>query len=81
MCRLIQRNADDKPSPGGLAELERQEEVLRDRLRDHPPSIVRLHPRPAEIYAEKVQQLETSLNHPAVREEATYRAPRSDRPH
>ena len=63
------------------AESERQEEVLRDRLRDHPPSIVRLHPRLAEIYAEKVQQLETSLNHPAVREEATYRAPRSDRPH
>ena len=27
--------------------------------------------RLAEIYAEKVQQLETSLNHPAVREEAT----------
>ena len=36
---MIQRNADDKPSPGGLAELERQEEVLRDRLRDHPPSV------------------------------------------
>ena len=53
-----------------LAELERQQELLRARLREGPPSIVRLHPRLAEIYAEKVQQLETSLNDSAIREEA-----------
>jgi site-specific DNA recombinase len=53
-----------------LAELERQQELLRDRLRDHPPSIVRLHPRLAEIYADKVQQLETSLNDPGIKGEA-----------
>jgi site-specific DNA recombinase len=53
-----------------LADLERQQELLRDRLRDAPPCTVRLHPRLAEIYAEKVQQLETSLNDSAIREEA-----------
>jgi site-specific DNA recombinase len=53
-----------------LAELERQQEVLRDRLSGAPPSVVRLHPRLAEIYAEKVKQLETSLNDPAIREQA-----------
>ena len=67
---MIQRNADDKPSPGGLAELERQQELLRARLREGPPTIVRLHPRLAEIYAERVQQLEMSLNNSAIREEA-----------
>jgi site-specific DNA recombinase len=50
-------------------ELERQQEVLRG-LRDAPPCTIRLHPRLAEIYAEKVQQLETSLNASAIREEA-----------
>ena len=53
-----------------LAELERQEELLRARLREGPPPIVRLHPRLPEIYAERVQQLETSLNDSAIREEA-----------
>ena len=53
-----------------LAELERQQELLRARLREGPPTIVRLHPRLAEIYAERVQQLETSLNDSAIREEA-----------
>jgi hypothetical protein len=31
---------------------------------------VRLHPRLADIYAEKVRQLEESLNNPAIRQEA-----------
>lgn len=53
-----------------LAALERQQELLRARLSDAPSSIVRLHPRLAEIYADKVKQLETSLNDPAIREEA-----------
>jgi site-specific DNA recombinase len=53
-----------------LAELERQQELLRARLSETPPSSVRLHPRLADIYAQKVQQLETSLNDPAIREEA-----------
>jgi hypothetical protein len=53
-----------------LADLERQQELLRARLSDAPSSIVRLHPRLAEIYADKVKHLETALNDPAIREEA-----------
>jgi site-specific DNA recombinase len=53
-----------------LAELERQQELLRARVGERPPSIVRLHPRLAEVYAEKIQNLERSLNDPDIREEA-----------
>ncbi len=53
-----------------LAELERQQELLRGRRSEAPPSIVRLHPRLAEIYAEKVLQLEKALNDPGIRDEA-----------
>jgi len=53
-----------------LAELECQQELFRTRLKEAPPSIVRLHPGLAEVYAEKVQQLETSLNDPAIRDES-----------
>src|SRR5262249_18492973 len=53
-----------------LADLERQHDLLRTRLREAPISTVRLHPRLAEVYAEKVQQLEAALNDPAVRREA-----------
>ena len=44
--------------------------MLQARRREAPPSIVRLHPRLAEVYAERVQQLETALNDPAIRDEA-----------
>ena len=53
-----------------LAELERQQEGLRIPLSEAPAATVRLHPRLADVYAEKVQHLETSLNDPAVRLEA-----------
>jgi DNA invertase Pin-like site-specific DNA recombinase len=53
-----------------LAELERQQESLRLGLSEPPPSIVRLHPRLAEVYAEKIQNLERSLNDPDIRQDA-----------
>ena len=53
-----------------LADLEKQQELLEARLSETPSSIVRLHPRLAEIYAEKVRQLEQALNDPAIRAEA-----------
>jgi site-specific DNA recombinase len=53
-----------------LSHLERQQELLQARRREAPPSIVRLHPRLAEVYAERVRQLETALNDPAIRDEA-----------
>ncbi len=53
-----------------LAELERQQELLRARLKEPPASVVRLHPRLAEVYAEKIEDLERSLNEPDIKEEA-----------
>ena len=53
-----------------LAELEGQQELLRAALKEPPASIVRLHPRLADMYAEKIQDLERSLNDPEIREEA-----------
>jgi len=53
-----------------LASLEKQQELLEGRLSEAPPSTVRLHPRLAEVYAEKIQQLEKALNDPAIRAEA-----------
>jgi site-specific DNA recombinase len=44
--------------------------MLEARLSEVPPSTVRLHPRLAEVYAEKVQQLEQALNDPNIRAEA-----------
>ena len=38
-----------------LADLEKQQELLEARLSEAPPSTVRLHPRLAEVYAEKVR--------------------------
>jgi len=52
-----------------LSELESQQEQLRLRLSESPTS-VRLHPRLADIYANKVRELERSLNDPAIRGEA-----------
>jgi site-specific DNA recombinase len=54
-----------------LADLEKQQALLEVRFSESPPSTVRLHPRLAEIYAEKVEQLEQALNDPAIRAEAT----------
>jgi site-specific DNA recombinase len=54
-----------------LADLERQQGLLEARLSKALPSTVRLHPRLAEAYAEKVQQLEQALNGSNIRNEAT----------
>jgi len=54
-----------------LADLEKQQDLLQVRLSEAPPSTVRLHPRLAEVYAEKIQQLEKALNDPAIRAEAS----------
>ncbi len=56
-----------------LADLEKQQELLEGRLSETPASTVRLHPRLAEVYAEKMQQLEKALNDPAIRAEAADR--------
>lgn len=53
-----------------LAELERQHEVIQARLTQRSPSTVRLHPRLAEVYADKIRDLERSLNDPEIKEEA-----------
>jgi hypothetical protein len=53
-----------------VSDTDSRQELLRARLSQAPPSTVRLHPRLAEVYAEKVQQLETALNDPAIRNEA-----------
>jgi hypothetical protein len=50
--------------------LEKQQRLVEWRLSEAPPAAVRLHPRLAEIYADKVQQLQTALNDPAIRTEA-----------
>jgi len=47
-----------------------REDSLRAQTSEMPPTSVRLHPRLADVYAEKVQQLETALNDPAIRDEA-----------
>jgi len=64
-----------------LADLEKQQELLEARLSEVPPSTVRLHPRLAEVYAEKVQQLEQALNDPVIRAEAAEVLRSLDRPH
>jgi DNA invertase Pin-like site-specific DNA recombinase len=53
-----------------LADLEKHQELLDARLSEAPPSTVRLHPRVAEVYAEKVQRPEHALNDPDIRAEA-----------
>ncbi len=53
-----------------LADLEKQQEFIEARLSEAPPSTVRLHQRLAEVYAEKIQQLEQALNDPTIRAEA-----------
>ena len=53
-----------------LAELERQRDLVQARKVENPAGTIRLHPRLAEVYAEKVQQLEQALNEPSIRGEA-----------
>ena len=53
-----------------LADLERQRDLISARKVENPQGTIRLHPRLADVYAEKVQQLEKALNEPSIREEA-----------
>jgi site-specific DNA recombinase len=53
-----------------LADLEKQQELVEAQLSERRPSTVRLHPRLAEVYAEKIQHLDIALNDPAIRSEA-----------
>lgn len=54
-----------------LAELEREQEELHALVAEAPTPIVRIHPRLAEVYADKVARLEETLNDPLIRREAT----------
>ena len=53
-----------------LADLERQRDLISARTVENRQGTIRLHPRLADVYAEKVQQLEEALNEPSIREEA-----------
>jgi len=53
-----------------LSELERQRDLILARKVESPTATIRVHPRLADAYAEKVQQLEAALNEPSIREEA-----------
>ncbi len=53
-----------------LADLEKQQDELEARLSEAKTLTVRLHPRLADVYAQKVGQLERALNEPAIRTEA-----------
>ena len=54
-----------------LTTLETERHALDTELRDTPPDpVVHLHPRIAELYAEKVAHLEAALADPAIRVEA-----------
>jgi site-specific DNA recombinase len=53
-----------------LAELERHRDLIEARHVENPAGTIRLHPRLADVYAEKVRQLENALNEPSIREEA-----------
>ncbi len=55
-----------------LGDLEGEQETLQRELAqipDQPPTL-RLHPRLAEVYADKVARLEEALNDPAIKTEA-----------
>ena len=55
-----------------LRELEqRQAELESQSVTSTPPPNLRLHPSMADLYRRKVEQLETALNDPSVRAEAT----------
>src|SRR5262245_13791121 len=53
-----------------LAGAEGQRDLIRARKVENPLVTIRVNPRLADVYAEKVQQLEDALNEPAIREEA-----------
>ncbi|MCH8111912.1 MAG: recombinase family protein, partial [Proteobacteria bacterium] len=54
-----------------LTQLEEEREKLRaDLEQSEEPSPLRLHPKLAEIYAQKVADLEKTLTDPSIREEA-----------
>jgi site-specific DNA recombinase len=54
-----------------LSALEREKESLTALVAAGPAPVLRIHPRLADVYAEKVAKLEVSLNDPAIRHEAS----------
>lgn len=59
----VQRCAAKGPLMGDrLSDLEDQQETLRARQGETPPSTVHPHPRLTDIYAEKFQEFEKALN-------------------
>ncbi len=53
-----------------LSALERERDSLTALVTANPPPIVRIHPRVADVYADKVAKLEVALNDPTIRDEA-----------
>ena len=53
-----------------LGALGAREDSLAALVAAGPAPVLRIHPRLADVYAEKVAQLETSLNDPSIRDEA-----------
>ena len=49
-----------------LADLERQRDLISARKVENPQGTIRLHPRLADVYAEKIPQLEEALNEPSI---------------
>ncbi len=73
MAAIVEAIEDGKysrPLGDRLAKLEIERESLQIRLRDTPAPVVHLHPRIADLYAEKVARLEESLSDPEIREQA-----------
>ncbi|MBN9023310.1 MAG: zinc ribbon domain-containing protein [Rhizobiales bacterium] len=53
-----------------LSALERERVSLTALVTANPPPIVRIHPRVADVYAEKVAKLEVALNDPTIHDQA-----------
>lgn len=53
-----------------LAELERRKAGLRTEMDAPPPSSVRFHPKLADVYRQKVEDLTKALSEPSIRDEA-----------
>ena len=70
---LIEAIAEGLRTPGTLAklqELEDRKAKLEAELASAPPSVVRLHPRLADLYRDKVAHLAAALQDPLSRDEA-----------
>ena len=73
VLRAIENGAWNDTLKQRLNELEAQQKDLQAQadVAGKPEPVVHLHPNAAELYATKVADLQTALNDPAVRAEAT----------